>query len=625
MKQMSTWKISAEDQAKIDALNNPKLSKIIKEAADLMQPDEVWVFTDDPKDAEKIRKSALEFNEERTLATKGHTLHYDNYGDQGRAPGQTQVLLPPGQKLSRGLNYMDRDTGLKEIFEIMNGIMKGKKMIVRFFCLGPVNSKFSICAVQITDSFYVAHSEDLLYRGGYEQFKQLKDKDDFFYFWHSQGELLPNHTTKNLDKRRIYIDLMEKRVLSANNQYAGNSLACKKLALRLAIDKAHKEGWLAEHIFISAFYSEDKKRKTYFAGAYPSMCGKTSTAMIPGGSIVGDDIAYVRVGPKGEFRAANIERGIFGIIQDVNGKDDPVIFDALTSPREIIFSNLLEKDGKVYWNGMGDKNFQYPTKGYNHSGEWEKGNKDANDKEIPLSHPNARFTLRLEELSNVDEALHKPEGVEIQGLLYGGRDTDTSVPVAESPDWDHGVFVGATIESETTAATIGKAGVRVSNPFANMDFMIIPLAKYIEDHYAFGKKLKVHPKVYATNYFLKGSDGQWLNSKLDKKVWILWAEERIHGLVDAIDTPIGKIPKHADLKRLFAQCFNGRDYTEKEYVDQFSIRTTKYLEKLDRMEKLFKEEPNMPKQFWDQLNDMRAKITALKEAKGKDVISPLEL
>ena len=155
--------------------------------------------------------------------------------------------------------------------------------------------------------------------------------------------------------------------------------------------------------------------------------------------------------------------------------------------------------------------------------------------------------------------------------------------------------------------------------------MIIPLAKYIEDHYAFGKKLKVHPKVYATNYFLKGSDGQWLNSKLDKKVWILWAEERIHGLVDAIDTPIGKIPKHADLKRLFAQCFNGRDYTEKEYVDQFSIRTTKYLEKLDRMEKLFKEEPNMPKQFWDQLNDMRAKITALKEAKGRRRNSPLEL
>lgn len=622
---MPSWKISPSDQAKIDELNNPKLSKIINDAAELMQPDEIWVFTDDPKDAEKIRLSAIEFHEEKNLAIKGHTLHYDNYDDQGRAPGQTQVLLPPGQKLSRGLNYMEREKGLKEIFDIMKGVMKGHKMIVRFFCLGPVNSQFSICAVQITDSFYVAHSEDLLYRGGYEQFKKLKNKDDFFYFWHSQGELLPNFTTKNLDKRRIYIDPLENRVLSVNNQYAGNSLACKKLSLRLAINKAHKESWLAEHIFISAFYSSDKKRKTYFAGAYPSMCGKTSTAMIPGGTIVGDDIAYVRAGSNGEYRAANIERGIFGIIQDVNAKDDPVIFDALMSPKEIIFSNVLEKEGKVYWVGMGDKNFQYPTKGYNHSGDWEKGKKDVEGKEIPLSHPNSRFTLRLEDLSNVDEALHDPNGVEIQGLLYGGRDTDTSVPVAESPNWDHGVFVGATIESETTAATIGKSGIRASSPFANMDFIIIPLAKYIENHFKFGKLLKKHPKVYATNYFLKGADGQWLNSKLDKKIWILWAEGRIHGVYDAIDTPIGKIPKYEDLAKLFADTFSGRIYSQQEYIDQFSLRAGKYLEKFDRMEKLFKEEPNMPQQFWDELNAIRAKVKALKEKMGKDIISPFEL
>jgi len=310
--------ISTVDLKKLTALNNQKIMDVVDNAIKLMKPEKVLVLTDNPEEIEKFGNLTIEAKEEKELAINGHTIHYDGYYDQARDKGHTATLLPKGQQLSRGLNVIERKSGLKEILSIMDGAMQGKTMIIRFFCLGPTNSRFSISALQITDSFYVAHSEDILYRPGYEQFKILDDKDDFFYFWHSAGRLDERNTTIDIDKRRIYIDPMENRVLSVNNQYAGNSLACKKLALRLAIYEANHSDWLTEHMFISAYYSPYKDRKTYFAGAFPSACGKTSTAMIPGATIVGDDIAYIREGSEGEMRAVNIEQGIFGIIKDVN-------------------------------------------------------------------------------------------------------------------------------------------------------------------------------------------------------------------------------------------------------------------------------------------------------------------
>ena len=617
--------MSTADLEKLKALNNPKVMDIVNKAIKLMKPEKVIILTDDHEEIENFRELTIQANEEKKLAIEGHTIHYDGYYDQARDKEHTATLLPGGQQLSRGLNVIERDKGLKEILEFMDGVMQGKTMIVRFFCLGPTNSRFSISALQITDSFYVAHSEDILYRPGYEQFKRLEDKDNFFYFWHSAGRLDERHTTIDIEKRRIYIDPLENRVLSVNNQYAGNSLACKKLALRLAIYKANHSDWLTEHMFISAYYSPYKDRKTYFSGAYPSACGKTSTAMIPGATIVGDDIAYIREGSDGEMRAVNIEQGIFGIIKDVNAKDDPVIFNAITTPKEIIYSNVLTtEDGRTFWQGMG-KNIDIPKEGYNHAGKWKEGDRDKEGNLIPISHPNARFTVRISELDNIDEALHDPEGVRIDGILYGGRDSDTTVPIAESLNWVHGVFIGATIESETTSATLGKSGVRKSNPMACMDFIIVPLNKYFKNHLKFGRKLKKCPRVFSTNYFLKDDNGQYLNTKLDKKVWVLWAEGRVHGDYDAILTPIGHLPKFEDLKDLFAKIFDGRVYSKKEYEEQFSIRIDRYLEKYERMEMLFKDEPDMPIEFWDELTRIRNGLEDLQIKKGKNIVSPFDL
>lgn len=612
--------LNDENLTKLIALNNPHVLEIVEEYTALCNPSKVTVITDSKADIAYVRQLVLDTGEEAKLKMKGHTIHYDGYYDQARDKGHTKVLLPKGKRLSKHINTIDRDEGLAEIRKIMDGIMEGKEMLVRFFCLGPLSSSFSIPAMQITDSSYVAHSEDLLYRSGYNEFMKLQGSDDFFHFIHSAGELDERGNTKNIDKRRIYIDLEMDRVMSVNNQYAGNSLGLKKLALRLAINRANNEDWLSEHMFIMGVHPPNKNRTTYFTGAFPSACGKTSTAMIPGQTIVGDDIAYLKIWNDGSCHAVNIESGIFGIISDVNTADDPVIFSCLKTPRELVFSNILINNGQPYWLGMGSET---PDEGYNHYGKWKKGNTDAEGKEIALAHKNARYTVRMSKLENVDPKSNDPEGVQIDAIIYGGRDSDTNVPVAQSLNWSHGVFIGASLESETTAATLGKEGQRAHSPMANLDFVVVPLGKYIKNHLKFGKRLKKLPLIFSTNYFLKDEDGNYMNDKIDKKVWILWAEGRVHNEYGTIETPVGFIPKYDDLNKLFKIAL-GKDYSKKQYEEQFSIRICKLLEKLDRIEKIYSDE-ELPEELSKNLNDQRRRLVSAKEKFGKHTISPLEI
>lgn len=615
---MRSGPISGEALERLEALENPYVMEIVERFVDLCEPSRVLVVTDDPEEIAYIRRMAIEKGEEIRLRLEGHTVHFDGYYDQGRDRASTAVLMPGGRKLSYGINTVDRDEGLREVLGLLKGSMRGKDLIVRFFCLGPTNSRFSIGALQLTDSYYVAHSEELLYRSGYEQFKRLKGSKDFFTFIHSAGELDERGCSKNTDKRRIYIDLQEGRVYSVNTQYAGNTVGLKKLALRLAIYKANREDWLAEHMLIMGVRPEGKDRVTYFTGAYPSYCGKTSTAMIPGQTIVGDDLAYLRTDEEGRARAVNVESGIFGVIADVNPIDDPLIYRALTTPRELIFSNVLVADGVPYWLGMGRDDI--PKRGINHSGEWWMGKRDAEGQLIPFAHPNARYTMRLKELDNVDPMLDDPEGVVVRGILYGGRDSDTNVPILEAFDWEHGVYLGATIESETTAATLDKVGVKAFNPMSNLDFMVIPLGTYITNHIKFGRRLKLCPKVYATNYFLK-HEGRYTNEKVDKKVWLLWAEGRIHEEYEAIKTPVGYLPIYEDLRALFKQIFQ-RDYPEADYTIQFSLRVDKLIEKCARVEAIYKNEEGMPMEFWEVHSRIKEGLQTLREETGKTTVPP---
>ena len=604
---------------KLEELKNDKVIEIVETFVKHCKPAKVTVITDSQEDVDYVRELAIKNNEEKKLNIEGHTIHYDNYNDQARDKANTRILLPKGKKISKHIQTIDKDDGLKEIMSYMDGCMAGKEMLVCFYCLGPTNSKFSIPALQLTDSAYVVHNEDLLYRKGYGDFKRLDGSSEFFYFVHSVGEVDERKTCKNLDKRRIYIDLEDERVLSVNNQYGGNSIGLKKLALRLAISKAAREDWLCEHMFIMGVRQPGKNRITYFTGAFPSLCGKTSTAMISGQTIVGDDIAYLRLDDEGICRAANVECGIFGVIENINAADDPVIYETITTPRELIVSNVLEVNGDLYWLGMGK---EIPEKGNNHSGEWFKGKKDKDGNEITPSHKNARFTLRINDLANADSRADDLEGVPVSGIIYGGRDSNTSVPVAQTLSWGHGVFVGAALESETTAATLGSEGKVTHSPMSNMDFLVIPLGTYIENHLKFGEDCANTPIIFSTNYFLK-ENGNFLNGKLDKKVWLLWMEGRVHEEYEGISTPIGVIPKHEDLKRLFKEVFD-KDYSVDDYVKQFSIKIKNYLGKLDRIEAIYKEEDNVPSMFGTQLEEQRQRLLDAREKFGKDVISPFD-
>jgi len=606
--------LSGKNYQKLMQLPNPKLHRFIAEAIELCTPDSVFICTDAAEDVEYIRKKAVESGEETPLATEGHTVHFDGYHDQARDRANTRYLAPPAMELGTNLNTIDKEEGLAEIRNYLKGIMAGRQMLVCFFCLGPAGSVFSVLGVQITDSFYVAHSDDLLYRSGFEQFKALVDSEEFFRVLHSAGEL-KNGVSAQVDKRRIYIDINDNIVYSVNTQYAGNTVGFKKLSLRLAIRKAEREGWLAEHMLVMGAHGPGG-RTTYFTGAFPSFCGKTSTAMIPGETIVGDDIAYLRKKNDQVF-AANVESGIFGIAADVNPDDDPITWNAITTPGEVIFSNVLIADEVPYWLGDGR---EHPGQGTNYSGQWCRGKKDDQGNEIPPAHKNARYTIRLSVLGNLDQHANDPEGVPVGGIIYGGRDSDTWVPVQQSFDWAHGIVtMGASLESETTAATLGRAGVRTFQPMSNLDFVSIPLGRYVQNHLDFVKDLQHPPFIFAVNYFIKGEDGRYLTGMNDKRVWIKWMELRVHDDVGVVRTPTGFIPNYQDLKRLFKEVLN-TDYTPQTYTGHFMLRIPENLKKLDRMEHIYRTQVSgTPQILFELLAGQRKRLLEAQRKHGSYV------
>jgi len=327
-------KMADEHYQKLMQISNPKLHGFVADSINLCNPDSVYVITDSDEDIAYARQQSVKNGEESLLKTDGHTYHFDGYNDQARDKARTKYLVTSKSRIDSNFNSVERTEGIGEIRSLLKNSMVGRQMLVCFWCLGPTDSEFSIPC-------------------------------------HTAGEM-ENSVSINVDKRRVYMDLEENMVYSTNTQYAGNTVGLKKLALRLAIQKASKEGWLAEHMFVMGAHGPNG-RVTYFAGAFPSACGKTSTSMIPGQTIVGDDIAYLRK-KNGRVNCVNVEKGIFGIIRDVNHEDDPVIYDALTKPGEVIFSNVLIDDNMMpHWLGMGK---ELAANGTNHSGKWNEGKKD---------------------------------------------------------------------------------------------------------------------------------------------------------------------------------------------------------------------------------------------------------
>jgi phosphoenolpyruvate carboxykinase (GTP) len=403
--------------------------------------------------------------------------------------------------------------------------------------------------------------------------------------------------------------------------YAGNTLLLKKGNHRFAVDLVtyyRKEDQLSEHMFVTGMTGPDG-RKTYFAGAAPSGCGKTTTAMV-GSDFIGDDLSQLWIAEDGTLRAINPEFGIFGIVRDVNRETDPYLMKCLREEgAEVIWSNvLIDADRVPHWEGNGE---DHPDNGVNFQGKWWKGKTDGSGVPIPISNPNARCTLRNAFIGNYNNAAAEdPKGVQVQVLTYSGRDSDTMPPVWVAKNPNHGVVIGASILSAATATEVGVTGVR-RQPWANEPFIPGPLADYMEAQFAFfnSDKLQSKPIIAGLNYFLthgaRGGQGtELLGEKRDVKVWLAWLELRVHGDVGAIETPIGYIPLYEDLKELFAGI--DKDYPLELYNKQFAFYIDNILGRIDLQEEAYRKEKNVPAELFEVYEEQRAMLETLKAKYG---------
>lgn len=614
--------------AKIERIRTPDALIKIANAIAMCEPDAVMIDTGSYEDGRRIRELALERGEEQTLRMPDHTIHFDLPQEQGRIVDRTFYIVNPDQKHSVLARTVLRDDAHVYVAEHMKGIMKGKTMLVGFFNRGPAGAAATTPAIEISSSAYVFHSGDLLYRNAFETFDAEVERRGVFYTnVHSEGPW----RAEDLPKARVFMDRNWLTTFSMYCTYAGNTLLLKKGNHRFSVDYAtyQRTGMeLSEHMFITGMKGPGG-RVTFFAGAAPSGCGKTTTAMA-GTDFVGDDLAQIWIAHDGTVRAVNPECGIFGIVKDVNREGDPHLMKVLREPGyEVIFSNVLVKDGVPYWEGSLE---EVPSDGVNFQGEWHEGKVDASGKPVPMSNPNARATLRCTAIDNYrDDAAESSEGVKLKVITYSGRDADTMPAVWVAKHANDGVAIGASIVSAATATEIGVSGVR-RQPWANEPFIPGPLADYMRAQFAFFNSEAINDKdrpiMAGLNYFLthaaRGSDGKGLlGEKRDVKVWLSWLERVAHGDVETISSPIGLLPRYEDLKALFAEIID-KDYPRALYDMQFSLYVDNILSRIDLQEAAYRKEENLPAELLHVYAEQRAGLLALKERYGS-VVTPAQL
>jgi len=627
-RQLIQGKTDSEQFSRIQPVQNVDILLKIANAIAMCGPDSVFFNTGSEHDRQFIRDLALEKKEEKTLPMAQHTIHFDLKEEQGRIIDRTFYIFNDDDIVSSLANKMSREDALAYIRTRMTGIMQGKIMMVGFYMRGPVGSPVSNPALEISSSAYVSHSAELLYRNAYADFEKQVDQLGHFYTnIHSEGLNRP----EDLPNARVFMDRSHQTTYSMFCTYAGNTLLLKKGNHRFSVDRAvyeNRGAELSEHIFITGIDGPGG-RITWVTGAAPSGCGKTTTAMA-GNHFVGDDLGQIWIAADGSVRSVNPECGIFGIVEDVNREGDPMLMDCLRHPgTEVIWSNvLIDENGVPQWSGNSE---QPPRKGVNFQGPWEPGMVDANGRPVPVSHPNSRCTLASKALANYSTSAEDPQGVETRVITYSGRDSDTMPPVWVAKNANHGVVIGACIVSAATATEVGATGVRRA-PWANAPFIPGSLGDYMVAQFEFFNRAlrsEAHAPIMAgLNYFLTdaargGTSKKLLGEKRDVKVWLAWLERRAHGEVDAIQTPIGYLPRYDELQPLFKEIID-KPYAEDLYTRQFSLYLENILARIDLQSAAYGKEQNIPDTLFEVLQEQRQGLLALKDQFGP-VVTPAQL
>jgi phosphoenolpyruvate carboxykinase (GTP) len=572
----------------------------VKDCVELTRPEKVIWCDGSRSEYDMLIRSMLADGSLHQLNPKTYPncfLHRSNPNDVARTEKLTFICTSSRDDAGPNNNWMAPDEAKKKMRDLFDGSMRGRTMYVIPYLMGPASSPYSKVGAEITDSAYVAANMHIMTRVGTEAMQHYERSHEFVPGLHSLGDLSP-------DRRFIMHFPEEKSIMSFGSGYGGNALLGKKcFALRVASYMARQQGWLAEHMLIIGLQDPSGK-VTYMAVAFPSASGKTNLAMMVSSLAdrgykvwtVGDDIAWLHIDGQGQLRAINPEAGFFGVAPGTSHETNPVAMH--TMEKNSIFTNVaLTPANEPWWEGFGTP----PPVGLI---DW-RGNPWNNDGK-PAAHPNSRFTSPARQCPIISPAWEDPEGVPIAAIVFGSRRTDTIPLVSQAFTWDHGVFMGASMGAETTAAATGTVGVVRRDPMAMLPFCGYNMGDYFGYWLSLGKRLKKPPLVFRVNWFRKDEAGRFLWPGYGDNIRVLkWILGRIYGRGEAVESPIGLLPTPDSIY------ISGIRLQNQTMQKVLSVDVGAWERETDEIEKFFNQfGDRIPQQMWDEVAALKNRLSA---------------